>query len=86
MRKRLPALLLALLLSLLAGCGAAPGGAGGPEGRVITDMAGRTVTVPEEIASAFPTDPTAGIYLWDTHKGEIFTLSEAKEKGMKEGL
>ncbi|MDE7009627.1 MAG: ABC transporter substrate-binding protein, partial [Oscillospiraceae bacterium] len=31
---------------------------------VITDMAGRTVTVPEEIASAFPTDPTAGIYLY----------------------
>jgi hypothetical protein len=22
----------------------------------------------------------------DTHKGEIFTLSEAKEEGMKEGL
>lgn len=64
MRKRLPALLLALLLALLAGCGGAPGEKGGPEGRVITDMAGRTVTVPEEIASAFPTDPTAGIYLY----------------------
>ena len=60
MRKRLPALLLALLLSLLAGCGAAPGGAGGPEGRVITDMAGRTVTVPEEIASPFPRTPRRG--------------------------
>lgn len=35
-----------------------------PAEREITDMAGRTVTVPGEIVSAFPTDPTAGIYLY----------------------
>lgn len=32
--------------------------------RELTDMAGRTVTLPEEINSAFSTDPTAAIFLY----------------------
>ena len=37
----------------------APGGE-----REITDMAGRTVIVPDTIEKVFPTDPTAGIFLY----------------------
>lgn len=53
---------LILVLALLSGCGQPAPQA--PESREITDMAGRTVAVPEEIVSAFPTDPTAGIFLY----------------------
>lgn len=35
-----------------------------PAEREITDMAGRTVTVPTEIESVFPTTPVSGIYLY----------------------
>lgn len=34
------------------------------EGREITDMAGRMVIVPDTIEKVFPTDPTAGIFLY----------------------
>ena len=50
-----------LALGLLAGCGQ---GRAAPAEREITDMAGRTVAVPAEVVSAFPTDPTAGICLY----------------------
>ncbi|MCI8505967.1 MAG: ABC transporter substrate-binding protein [Lachnospiraceae bacterium] len=33
-------------------------------GREITDMAGRTVILPDSVETIFPTDPTAGIYLY----------------------
>lgn len=59
-RPRILALVLAL--ALLTGCGQTPPRT--PAEREITDMAGRTLTVPEEVVSVFPTDPTAGIYLY----------------------
>ncbi|HCT91607.1 MAG TPA: Fe3+-hydroxamate ABC transporter substrate-binding protein [Lachnospiraceae bacterium] len=34
------------------------------EGRQVTDMAGRTVILPDTAGTIFPTDPTAGIYLY----------------------
>lgn len=72
-------LALLMALSLLSGCGqtrndAQNGGTGEPSAadgeqtgsgqREITDMAGRTMTVPEEIDSAFSTGPTSAIYLY----------------------
>lgn len=54
---------LALAAVLLAGCGGtAPPGE--PGGRTVTDMAGRTVVVPEEIHAVFSTGPAAAIYLY----------------------
>lgn len=35
-----------------------------PQERQITDMAGRTVVLPDIVGTVFPTDPTAGIYLY----------------------
>lgn len=71
------ALLLAclLLIGLFTGCGQQSADTGGsPETvtesqeeageREITDMAGRTMTVPEEIDSVFSTGPVAAIYLY----------------------
>ncbi len=72
-------LALLLALSLLSGCGqtqnnAPNGGTGensaadeeetGSGQREITDMAGRTMTVPEEIDSAFSTGSVSAIYLY----------------------
>ena len=72
-------LALLLALSLLSGCGqtqnnAPSGGTGensaadgeetGSGQREITDMAGRTMTVPEEIDSAFSTGSVSAIYLY----------------------
>lgn len=73
-------LALAMLVGMLAGCGSTaeepvpPADTQGssaiadePEpaaGREITDMAGRAVTVPEEIVTVFSTDPTAAIYMY----------------------
>mgnify|MGYP005765012179 FL=1 len=45
------------------GAGGPPGGAA-PQEREITDMAGRTMTVPLEIESVFSTGPAAAIYLY----------------------
>lgn len=72
------ALTLLLVLSLFTGCGqktseetVSPPAAGEtqteaqqPETREITDMAGRTMTVPSEIESAFSANPISAIYLY----------------------
>lgn len=52
-----------LLCLLLTSCGQ-PDTPSEPDSREITDMAGRTLTVPAEIESVFPSDPTAAIYLY----------------------
>lgn len=72
--KRLLAMLLVLLLtlSLFAGCAQTDVASDEPpqssaqtaETREIVDMAGRTVTVPEEIESAFSASPVSAIFLY----------------------
>jgi len=57
------AVLSLLLLLFTVGCGQSEQ-LPGPGSREITDMAGRTLAIPAEISSVFPTDPTAAIYLY----------------------
>ncbi len=58
--------------------------AGNPAGgREITDMAGRTVILPDSVETIFPTDPTAGIYLYtlvpDKMLGWNYSLNEIEK-------
>lgn len=81
--RRLIALLLALLAAgLFAGCARTDGRAGTPPqdaAREITDMAGRTVTVPaaEEIESAFPAGSVSAIFLYMTAPDKLLGWSYA---------
>ncbi len=56
--------LLAVLIALTGVFGCKKAGDEPAGGREITDMAGRTVTLPDSVETIFPTDPTAGIYLY----------------------
>lgn len=73
MRNRWMALLIAsvMLLAVLLPAGLA--GAEKAAERQITDMAGRTMTVPQQIDSVFPTGPVAAIY--------VYTLAPEKLAG-----
>lgn len=64
MKKHRRVLTLLLAVLLLAGCGQGERPGKGAAVREITDMAGRTVTVPAEIGSVFPTAPAAAIFLY----------------------
>ena len=73
---------IALLAALLSGCGT-PAAPEGPAVREITDMAGRTVAVPEEAGSVFSTGPVAAIYLYtlapDRLLGWNYALNETEK-------
>lgn len=83
--KQLAAALLTLLLVLTAGC-ERPGPQAAPNQpavREITDMAGRTVTVPAETGMVFPVDPAAAVYLYtlapDKLLGWNYALNEIEK-------
>jgi len=82
--KAITAVIFAAVLSLLTACGGSEQAAGIPAARTITDAAGRTVSVPEQINSVYSVNPVGTIFMYtlapDKIAGRNWELAAAEKK------